>query len=75
MSNLVRRVRKLEAASRDREAQPCRWCSGIWIYPDDFPPVHGVQPPEPACEAPGTCPGGGLLIVLSSNEEAAGVCA
>jgi hypothetical protein len=67
--SLSTRVTKLEAGSRERGAQPCRWHSGIWIYPDQFPPVDGARPPKPTCEAPGTCPGGGLLIDLSGDEE------
>jgi hypothetical protein len=63
------RVMKLEAASRERGARPCRWHTRIWIYPDQFTPIDGVQPPKPTCEAPGTCPGGGLLIDLSDCDE------
>ena len=66
------RVSKLEAVSREQGSRPCRWHSGIWIYPDQFPPVDGVQPPKPTCERPGNCPGGGLLIDLSDDEELAG---
>jgi hypothetical protein len=64
------RVRRLEAGSQRGARQTCRRCSGIWIYPDQFPPVDGVQPPKPTCEAPGQCPGGGLLIDLSGDERA-----
>lgn len=67
--SIATRVRRLEAASGARDAGPCRWCSGIWIYPDQFPTVDGVRPPKPTCERPGTCPGRGLLIDLSGGEE------
>jgi hypothetical protein len=63
------RVRRLEVVARGRAGQPCRWCSGIWVYPDQFPPVDGIRPPKPMCERPGACPGGGLLIDLSGDEE------
>jgi hypothetical protein len=74
MNALGRRVTKLEAGSRDRAAQPCRWCSGVWIYPDQFPHVDGVQPPKPTCERPGACPGGGLLVDLSGDDHEARMC-
>jgi hypothetical protein len=56
------RIHPLVAAARVRAAQPCRWCSSIWIYCDQFPPVDGVQPP---CQEPATYPGltGGQIIL------------
>ena len=66
------RITRLEAMTRERQDPACRWCSTYWTYPDDFPPVNGVRPPVPACEAPERCPGGGLLVVISNGEDAEG---
>jgi hypothetical protein len=67
--SLDARVKKLEALSREWAAQPCRWCRSSWSYPADFPPVDGVRPPQPVCERPGECPGGGLLIVIGDGDD------
>ena len=68
--NLSARITRLEAATRERQAQPCRWCSTYWTHPDDFPSVDGVRPQVPECERPGECPGGGLLIVIGEGADA-----
>ena len=66
--NLGARITRLETVTRERQAQPCRWCGTSWSYPDDFPPLDGVRPPMPTCEAPERCPGGGLLVVISDDK-------
>jgi hypothetical protein len=54
--SLTTRVTKLEAGSRERASQPCRWHGPLVIYPPTLPRDEGGRVILPPCEAPATCP-------------------
>jgi hypothetical protein len=55
--NLTLRVARLEAVSRMRAGQPCRWHGGVAIHPPTLARgADGCVIPPP-CGSPATCPG------------------
>ena len=67
---LDQRVTKLEAASRERGARPCRWHDGAVIFPDSFPPGTTRRQAWEMCDAPGRCPAShGLFIDIREDDE------
>ena len=68
--SLDARIARLEAATRQRRAQPCRWHSWAVIFPDSFPPGTTRQQARGMCDAPGQCPGeAGLFVDIGGDDE------
>jgi hypothetical protein len=71
--NLSARISRLETVTRQRQAQSCRWHSGVVVFPDSFPLGTTRQQARELCDSPGLYPGDHRLFIDIGDDDDEGV--